>query len=155
MSTQQHKFTRRTRLGMTSGFMLRRKVLAVIAALLMGASLVFSGSASAHNIDVKKAREVIREYARSVRDQSGGKYIHFSTRCGAMFPNHNHYARCTVEYQNAKDSAAGVYTCKETIEVFMRPNGGPGRRGPDIYDIYAKHTSFACGGRKFNEHKVG
>jgi hypothetical protein len=112
----------------------------------MGASLVFSGSTSAHNIDVKKAREVIREYARGVRDQSGGKYIHFSTRCGAMFPNHNHYARCTVEYQNAKDSAAGVYTCKEKIQLHM----GSHSRSNEDFRILGNHISSQCGSRTLN-----
>lgn len=46
MSTQQNNFPRRERLGMTRGLMLRRKVIAGIAAILMGVSLVFSGSAS-------------------------------------------------------------------------------------------------------------
>ncbi len=155
MSKQENKFSRRQRLGMIMDSMLRKRVLAGVAIILMGSSLIFTLSASAHNIDVAKAREVAREYARQVRDESGGKFTHYSTRCGAIFPDHNHYARCTIEYQNAKDTAAGVYTCKETIEVYMKPNGGPGRRGLDIYTLYAKHTSFRCGNRQLNGDTVG
>ena len=123
MSIRQNKFPRRTRLGMTRGGMLRRKVLAGIAAILMGMSLVFTESTSAHNIDVKKAREVAREYARAIRDQSNGNYKHYSTNCVAAFPNHNHIVRCLIDFQNAKDSAAGVYTCRERIELYLDSHG--------------------------------
>ena len=96
---------------------MRRKSLIVIVAILMGASFVFKWNASAHNIDLKKAREVIRNYAKSVRDNSGGKYAHYSTSCVAAFPGHNHIARCVVDYKNEADTKTGVYTCRELIEV--------------------------------------
>lgn len=101
-----------------------RKSLVVMVLILLGASLVGPWSTSAHNIDLKKAREVVREYARKVRDESGGKYIHYSTNCVNAFPNHNHIARCLVEYQNAADSDKGVYTCRELIEIKMSPHYG-------------------------------
>jgi hypothetical protein len=44
--------------------MLIRRVLVLIAALSMGISLVFSSTASAHNINLPKARELAKEYAR-------------------------------------------------------------------------------------------
>jgi hypothetical protein len=138
MNRTESSFPRRERLEMRLGFMLRRRVLAGIVAMLMGASLVFSGSASAHNIDLAKARDLARNYARSIRDESGGKYLHYTTNCVRNFPGHNHSVRCVIEYQNAKDTAAGVYTCKETIELFMpahTSNGGM------AYDIYGRHTS--------------
>jgi hypothetical protein len=47
--------------------MLKRRVLAGIAAILMGASLVFAWSASAHNISLEGSRETAREYARQIR----------------------------------------------------------------------------------------
>ncbi len=144
MSTQDNGCLRRVRWEMRLGFMLRRRVLAGFAAILMGASLVFSPSASAHNIDLAKAREVAREYARQVRDESGGKYIHYSTNCVRAFPNHNHYVRCLVDYQNAKDTAKGVYTCRESIEVYMYAHSDYG----EMFALYAKHTSFPCGSRK-------
>jgi hypothetical protein len=130
--------------------MLMKRVIVGIAVLLMVASLVFPWSASAHNIDVKKATEVAKEYAREVIKESQGKYLHFKWRCGRMYPGHNHYVGCTIEYQNAKDKAAGVYTCKETININMKPN-----RGKDIYDLYASHTSFRCGNRILKDNKVG
>jgi hypothetical protein len=139
MSTRAHNLSRRE--------MPRRRVLAGIAVLLMGASLVFTSSASAHNIDVAKAREIARDYARQVRDESGGKYLHYGTTCTRNFPNHNHSARCTINYYNAKDKAAGVYTCRETIEIFLSPHGDS---LPD-YRISGRHTSNSnCGGRRLN-----
>jgi hypothetical protein len=132
--------------------MVRKRVLAGIAVLLMGASLVFTGSASAHNIDQKKAREAAREYAREVRDKSGGRYLHYSTFCYKMFANHNHYVRCEIEYQNAQDKAKGVYTCKESINVYMRAHGNVGEN----YTLYGKHASAnACGGYFLDSRIVG
>lgn len=155
MSKQKNGFSRHEMSDMKAGLRLR-KVLAMIATISMGASLIFTSSTSAHNIDLAKAREVAREYARTVRAESGGKFLHYSTNCVRAFPGgHNHYVRCLIEYQNEKDTAAGVYTCKETIEVYMKPNGGPGNRGPDIYTLYAKHTSFPCGRRKLMGDTVG
>ncbi len=94
-----------------------RVSISLVIIFLLGASLVFPLSASAHNIDVKKAREVIRNYAQKVRDESGGKYAHYSTSCVAAFPGHNHIARCVVDYKNEADTKKGVYTCRELIEV--------------------------------------
>lgn len=130
--------------------MLRRS-LACIAALLMVASLVFTRSTSAHNIDVKKARELVRDYARGVRDQSGGKYLHYSTRCTRSNPGHNHYVSCVVEYQNAKDKAAGVYTCKETLIIFLQAHSG----SVEDYRIVGRHASNnTCGSRRLNPNQV-
>ena len=144
MSTQQNNFPRRERVGMIRSFMLRRKLLAGVAAILMGASLVFSGSASAHDVDLKKAREVTREYARSVRAASNGRYLHYSTRCRKLFP---HIVQCEIEYQNAQDTAKGVYTCKEGITVYFRPHSSAG----EDYTLYGKHHSAnACGGTFLN-----
>ena len=148
MSTEQNNFSRCEKL--------RRRVLAGITALLMGSSLVFTGDASAHNIDLAKARDLARIYARGVRDGSGGKYLHYTTSCRKNFPGHNHSARCTIQYQNAQDAAAGVYTCKEIIELAM----GPHRRSDDSfdYDIYANHVSNNwCGlqGRLLNKKMSG
>jgi hypothetical protein len=142
MSKQKSGFSRHEMSDTMAGFRLRRKVLSGIAAMLMGASLVFTGSAYAHNIDLAKAREVVREYARKVRDESGGKFLHYSTNCVRAFPGgHNHFVRCVIEYQNAKDTAAGVYTCKESVEVYMRPH----QEFSVSYQLYAKHTSAKCG----------
>jgi hypothetical protein len=138
MSGQANNFSRRE--------MLRRRVLALVAAIVMGASLVFTLSASAHNIDVAKARELAREYARQMRDGSGGKYTNYTTRCGAMFPNHNHLVSCTIQYYNAKDKAAGVYTCKEKIQLHM----GSHSRSNEDYRILGNHISSQCGSRTLN-----
>jgi len=140
MSKQETDFSRRKMLGQTVCFMLRRSVLAgIIAVLLMGASFIFMRRASAHNIDLAKAKVLARDYARKVREESGGKYIRSTWNCVNAFPNHNHYVRCVIQHQNAADKATGVYTCKESIELYMSPDD-LSKAGP-AYMIYARHTS--------------
>lgn len=134
MSKQENDCSRRKRLN------LLRRLLVAVVAILMGAIFVLEWSASAHNIDVKKAREVIRNYARRVRDESGGKYAHFSTSCVAAFPGHNHIAVCVVDYQNEEDTKKNVYTCRERIDVRLWPH----ERGLD-YTPRAEHMSAPCG----------
>ncbi|MFL6229078.1 MAG: hypothetical protein ACJ741_09885 [Pyrinomonadaceae bacterium] len=146
MSKQESDFPRRERFGMRMDFMLRRRVIIGISVALMCASLVSPWETSAHNIDPAKAREVAREYARSVREEGHG-YIHYSTSCRTLFPGHNHYVRCEIEYQNEKETKAGVYTCKESLDVFMAPHGN---RAPS-YSLFAKHASSNyCGDRRLN-----
>ena len=121
---------------------------------LLGASFVFTLSASAHNIDVKKAREIARDYARRVRDESGGKYAHYSTSCVAAFPNHNHIVRCLIDYKSATDTQKGVYTCRESIEVLMGSHDG-GMSGVGSWTLWAKHTSDnQCGARRLNNTRM-
>ena len=129
---------------------MKRRSLAIMLVILTGASLVFTWTTSAHNIDLKKAREVARDYARSVRDASGGKYAHYSTNCVRAFPNHNHYVRCSIDYQSASDAEKGVYTCRESIEVYMGSHDG-GISGVGSWELWAKHTSSnQCGSRRLN-----
>jgi hypothetical protein len=98
---------------------------------------------SAHNIDIAKAREVIRNYARKVRDESGGKYAHYTTSCVAAFPGHNHIASCVVDYTNKADTKAGVYTCREIVEVKL------GIHDAGInYTPHGQHASEPCGNEK-------
>lgn len=146
MSRQANNFSRRE--------MLRRRILAGFAAILMGASLVFSGSASAHNIDLAKAREVARDFAMAIRASSDGgyygKYLHYSTNCWRAFPGHNHIVKCTLEYQNAKDTEKGVYTCKESIEVFLQSH-----KYGESYVMQIRHTSMnKCGAVQPDVHYV-
>ena len=122
----------------------------MIVAIVIGAHLVFTWSSSAHNIDLKKARELVRDYARKVRDESGGKYVHYSTNCVAAFPNHNHIARCLVEYRNEADTKKGVYTCQELIEINLPPHDG-NRMG---YDLWATHVSFSQCGKSRLKHQL-
>jgi hypothetical protein len=143
MSKQDNGFSRREMSGLTIGLRLKRGMLFGIAAMLMGASLFFTWSTSAHNIDLAKARDVAREYARKVRDESGGKYLHYSTSCKKAFPGHNHVVYCTIDYQNATDTEKGVYTCRETIQIFMWSHD---RDGAGNFDLYGSHRSkFPCG----------
>ena len=153
MNTPENKLGRRTKLEMTRGFVRSRRVIAGIITVLFCASFVFTSGTSAHNIDVTKARELLRDYARAVRDQSQGKYIHYATKCVAAFPEHNHIARCLVEYQNERDTAAGVYTCKETIEIYFKAHSQTG--GYPVYGYFARHTSLEpCGTRAFNGDRL-
>ena len=131
-------------------FMLR-KSLVVLVVFLMATSFVGIQGTSAHNIDLKKAREIVRDYARQVRDESGGKYVHYSTNCVNAFPNHNHIARCLVEFRNAADSEKGVYTCRELIEIKMPAHND----GAISYNLWANHVSDnQCGSTRFNNKRV-
>jgi len=123
---------------------MRKSPLIVIVAMLIGVNFVFTCSTSAHNIDLAKAREVIRNYARKVRDDSGGKYAHYSTSCVAAFPGHNHIARCVIDYKNQADTKKGVYTCRELIEVKLAIHDS----GIN-YTPYGAHVSAPCGKEKF------
>ena len=132
--------------------MLRRNLLFGIIAILMYASLVFSWNVSAHNIDLKKAREAARTYARQVRDESGGKYVHYSTNCVAAFPGHNHIARCLIDYQNEADTKKGVYTCRELIEIKVPVHGY--YKGLS-FELYGYHASVECGNRRLDNTLMG
>lgn len=116
---------------------MRRRLLIVIVASLIGAGLVFAWGASAHNIDLAKAREVARNYARKVRDESGGQYAHFSTNCVRAFPGHNHIARCLIDYKSAEDTKKGVYTCRELIEIKLPPH----HNDQYFFVLYGNHAS--------------
>lgn len=145
MSKQENGLSRRQMSGMTVGHTLRRSALAGIAAMLMGASLTFTGGASAHNIDLAKAQEIARDYARSVRKESNGKYPHYSTDCYKLFQGHNHYVRCLIEYTNDENPGGTKSAlCRETIDVFFQPHN-IGER----YNYWIKHHSGQCGSRRF------
>lgn len=122
-----------------------KRVLVLIATVVMVASLVFTLSASAHNIDLPKARELAKEYARSIIKEGRG-YVTYSWRCGKMFPGHNHFVQCEIEYKNAKDKAAGTYTCKEVIQIKFPAHA---RSNTHTYSYTMLHTSGnTCGSRK-------
>jgi hypothetical protein len=129
---------------------MRKRSLIAIITILIGASLVFTWSTSAHSIDLKTAREAARNYARGVRDQSGGKYAHYSTNCVRAFPNHNHYVRCIIDYQSASDAEKGVYTCRESVELYLDHHDG-GISGVGSWRILGKHTSRnQCGSQRLS-----
>jgi hypothetical protein len=125
--------------------MLRRKVLPGLAAIVMGASLIFTPKVLAHSIDLEAAWEKARDHARSVRNDSNGNYKHYATDCVKAFTGHNHYVRCTIFFQTEKDKERGKWTCRERVEVYHEAHGrtGPGgiyeRFGNDT--MYLKHTS--------------
>ena len=146
MSKQQNRHSRRERLEMTMGFILRRRVLAGIAAFLMCASLVFTLRASAHNISLANAQEMARQYAKSVREESGGKYISSMTDCYTLFPGHNHYVRCEIDYKDEATKNNGRGVCYETIDVYVQSH-----RGGQSFKKWMKHTSYQhCGKRRLS-----
>lgn len=114
----------------------------MIAAIVLGAS-VFSMIIFAHNIDLDKAWEMARKYARLVRKQSNGQYLHYNTNCVNAYPGHNHIGRCAVSYQDAKDTKAGVYTCTERVEFYLTAHS---RAKQLNYVTYGRQTSNnSCG----------
>jgi len=113
-----------------------RDVLALILALgvfCSGMPRVF-----AHNIDVTKARDKAREYARQKVDDPNRAYQHFTTDCLAAFPGHNHYVRCSIFYFDDGRNQL----CKERIEVFL-PAHHTAKWGGTVTDLTynLKHTS--------------
>ena len=149
MIKQTNNFSPRKISGVTARVMLSRRVLAGVAAILMSASFIFSGNVSAHNIDLEAARNAARRYARQVRDQSAGKYQHFSTNCENAFPGHNHIVRCQIDYQHESFTKSTAYTCREFIEIKVPPHGSifnPVKSG----FLYGSHTTAPCGGVKLN-----
>lgn len=146
MNKQASKFLRREGSEMMPvGLTPRNGILGVIAAVLTGAVLVFAANALAHNIDLEKAWEKARDYARAKRSDPGRTYKHYATDCVKAFSGHNHVVRCTIFYQNPKDKERGKWTCSERIEVYHEAHGrtGPGgifeRFGNDI--LHIRHTS--------------
>lgn len=149
MGKQANNFSHRQVPGITARPMLRM-TLAGVAALLMCASFIFSGNVSAHNIDLAKAREAAREYARRVREESNGKYAHYSTNCVRSNPGHNHFVSCMIDFQSEADAAKGVYTCREAILIYMPPH----HNDQYFFVLYGKHASRNyCGRAPLDESK--
>ena len=130
--------------------MLLRRMLIGIVVLFIGASLLCPRKTSAHNIDLEKAQEMARDYARLIRQQSNGKYLHYSTKCGKAFPGHNHVVRCTIDYQNARDTERGIYTCRETIEIIHKSHNN----FSGDYRFYGNHSSTKCGNFYLREYPM-
>jgi hypothetical protein len=144
MSKHENRHSRRARLGMIIGFILRRRVLAVIAAILMCASLVFTLRASAHNISLANAQNMVLQYAETVVDESKGKYIQAETDCYNLFPGHNHYVRCEIYYKDqATKNTTGQGVCYETVDVYVQSH-----RDGQSFKKWMRHTSYQhCGKR--------
>jgi uncharacterized protein (DUF2147 family) len=126
--------------------MLIRRVVVAMAILLMGASLVFTLSASAHNVGLAKAKEMAREYSlRVLNDQSKG-YVQVIRRCSNAFSGHNHYVRCTIQYEDKQSKEIdGVFACTENIEVYFQSH-----RDGQNFQYYMKHTSRSCGSERLS-----
>lgn len=135
---------RKKMLGIRLGFMLSGKALAGIAILFLCASLVFTLSVSAHNIDVEQAKAKVRAYAREVLNDGSG-YRYSTTSCRALFQGHNHQVRCRVSYQNEGDRNIGEWTCREDITVYFQSHSGDRRN----WEYYMSHVSpqSKCGKR--------
>ena len=115
-----------------------RSVLVLILAL----GIFWSGvpRVFAHNIDVAKARDKAREYAKGKVADPNRAYEHFTTDCLAAFPGHNHYVRCSIFYFDGSRNQL----CKERIEVYLPEHHRA--KFPDLgmvsnFDYFLKHTS--------------
>ena len=128
---------------MNTCYLLRRRMIAGLTAVLMGAS-VLSGIVSAHDINLAMAQEFARDYARSVREESGGKYLHYTTDCIRLFQGHNHYVRCTIEFTNDENpGGTNSAACREQIDIYLQPHN----RG-ETFKYYMKHYSGKCGAKR-------
>ncbi len=130
-------------LEMGLGFMRSGTVLG-ITALLMCASLVFTLSVSAHNINLATAKEKAREYSLRVVNDPANGYVQVIRTCVNAFPGHNHYVRCTIRYEDKRTKEIdGVFACTESIEVYFQSH-----RDGQNYQYYMKHTSRQCGNER-------
>lgn len=120
-----------------------RRLLAKVALVLMGASLIFSPSAFAHNINLVTAKAKVSRYAQRVVNARTNRYILVTTDCDKAFNGHNHYARCTVKYKDKETKDRdGEYACAENTEVFFQSHNL--LRGENN-TYYMRHTSRECG----------
>ncbi len=125
--------------------MRRRNLRLGVAAFFIGGGLVLPVTLSAHNINLEKAQEFARDYARQVRKESNGKYTHYSTDCYRLFEGHNHYVRCLIEYDDDAPKDKSSKLCRETIDVYLQAHN----RG-ETFDYYIKHYSGRCGSKRLN-----
>jgi len=118
-----------------------RRLLPIGVAAAMGTSLFFTGTASAHNINLETAKAKVRPYVSQVLNDPSRGYVQAITRCSRAFSGHNHYIRCTVQYENAESkNVDGVFACTEKVEAYHQSH-----RDGINYQIYRKHTSPPCG----------
>lgn len=144
MGKREYNFSLHERWETVFGFTLRKRMLAGIAAILMVASLVFSPSASAHNINLATAKEKAREYSLRVLNDSSKGYVQVIRNCARAFSGHNHYVRCTIKYEDQRSKQIdGVFACTETIEVYFQSH-----RDGQNFQYYMKHTSRQCGNER-------
>ena len=73
-----------------------QRFVVMLAAVLFVFGVTAMPTPSYHNIDMVKARDKAREYARKKVDDRNRNYEHFSTDCTPAFEGHNHYARCVI-----------------------------------------------------------
>lgn len=110
-----------------------------ILALILTLGLFWSGvpRVFAHTIDVAKARDKAREYAKKKVDDPNRTYQHFTTDCLAAFSGHNHVVRCSIFYLD--DSRNQL--CKERIEVFLEPHKKTFITNIGSPEMFIRHTS--------------
>lgn len=115
-------------------FMLRKSVYVGIAALFMGASLVFTFDASAHDIDAEQARQKLKGYAQTV-DKDGNPDI----RCDKIYP---HQVICEIRYFNP---VSLKISCEESITVYFKSHSGSKRD----WTYYTSHRGPKKCGKKY------
>ena len=108
--------------------------------IVLASSLLYwtAPNVSAHTIDVAKAREKAREYARAKVNDPNRNYKHYQTDCVAAFPNHNHIVTCSIGYDTEANRGNKEFSCKESIEVYLYPH-----KDFLVYTLQIRHTSKA------------
>jgi hypothetical protein len=119
----------------------RRALVAIGVAAALGASLLVSGPASAHNISIRAAAQ--KADARAQQVMNATIAIEADRSCKAAFQGHNHYARCTLRYDSAATRQTKRYWCSETLDVYLLPEDTTVHL---TNTIFTRHLTRSCWG---------
>ena len=116
--------------------------------LAAAAGLVFTGTASAHNISVSAAKAKCKTYVHGVFDETN--FIQAKVSAVPAFSGHNHYVRCTVSYDTAKTQPTKYYACTETLDVYYLPENADRTR-----TMFMRHITRNCGPERLRGPQPG
>ena len=124
---------------------MKRSAACVVA--LSIAALAFTGTASAHNINLKESVSTLKKrHVQRAVDDPGRNYTKARTHCRYKFKDHSHWAVCTVTYETADD----VNACRETINGYIQIRGSR-PFAPFARDgVFFRHSSRSCSRYKQN-----
>jgi hypothetical protein len=102
-----------------------RRVLVLIAALSMGASLVFTSSTSAHELTLTRARKAAEERGKGHSRSANSRYGTYKTICTRM---EYHFVRCQIQYYGRSSSALknNSLLCTEYVNVYYKSESDNG-----------------------------
>lgn len=123
--------------------MLRPRAIALGIVATMGASLLLTATASAHNINLAAARAKVRKYDQRVLDdpKQTPEYVKARSSCRLQFKNHSHFAICSVTYETATD----VNACQERLQAYIQIRGSSITAPFARPGIFMKHITEPCG----------